>query len=117
MCSGWGDVCTCDLSLLTRNPFLKRKLSDEVKYAPSVVELISLLGEYVYICTRMLGFVTAEEDLRVKTSYPFNEVTSIFLLNNPLYDMYAHMYVEGLVECGCTSGGNFASEDVLCTHG
>lgn len=67
VCSGWGHrysiyggvmyvrayVRTCDLSLLTRNPFLKHKLSDEVKYAPSVVELISLLGECAYICMHM----------------------------------------------------------------
>ncbi len=34
---------------------------------------------------RMLSFVTAEEDLRTQTSYPFNEVTAVFLLNNPRY--------------------------------
>ena len=26
----------------------------------------------------MLSFVIAEEDLRIKTSYPFNEVTAVF---------------------------------------
>ena len=33
----------------------------------------------------MLSFVIAEEDLRIETSYPFNEVTAVFLLNNPRY--------------------------------
>ena len=33
----------------------------------------------------MLSFVKAEEDLRIETSYPFNEVTAVFLLNNPRY--------------------------------
>ena len=33
----------------------------------------------------MLSFVIAEEDLRIETSYPFNEVTAVFLLNNPHY--------------------------------
>ena len=33
----------------------------------------------------MLSFVIAEEDLRIETSYPFNEVTAVFLLNNPPY--------------------------------
>ena len=31
----------------------------------------------------MLSFVIAEEDLRIETSYAFNEVTAVFLLNNP----------------------------------
>ena len=33
----------------------------------------------------MLGFVIAEEDLRIETSYPFNELTAVFLLNNSCY--------------------------------
>ena len=33
----------------------------------------------------MLTFVKAEKDLRIETSYPFNEVTAVFLLNNPRY--------------------------------
>ena len=33
----------------------------------------------------MLSFVIAEEDLWIETSYPFNEVTAVFLLNNPCY--------------------------------
>ena len=33
----------------------------------------------------MLSFVIAEEDLWRETSYPFNEVTAVFLLNNPRY--------------------------------
>ena len=33
----------------------------------------------------MLSFVIAEEDLRIETSYPFNEVTAVFLLSNPRY--------------------------------
>ena len=31
----------------------------------------------------MLSLVTAEEGLQIETSYPFNEVTAVFLLNNP----------------------------------
>ena len=31
----------------------------------------------------MLSFVIAEEDLRIETSYPFNKMTAVFLLNNP----------------------------------
>ena len=38
----------------------------------------------------MLSFVIAEEDLRIKTSYPFNEVTAVFLLNNPRYHHTSH---------------------------
>ena len=33
----------------------------------------------------MLSFVIAEEDVRIEMSYPFNEVTAVFLLNNPRY--------------------------------
>ena len=36
------------------------------------------------------SFVIAEEDLRIKTSYPFNEVTAVFLLNNPRYHHTSH---------------------------
>ena len=35
----------------------------------------------------MLSFVIDEEDLRIETSYPFNEVTAVFLLNNPRYNL------------------------------
>ena len=38
----------------------------------------------------MLSFVIAEEDLRIETSYPFNEVTAVFLLNNPRYHHTSH---------------------------
>jgi hypothetical protein len=31
----------------------------------------------------ILTFVTAEEDLQIKTSCPFNEVAAVYLLNNP----------------------------------
>ena len=37
----------------------------------------------------MLSFVIAE-DLWIKTSYPFNEVTAVFLLNNPRYHHTSH---------------------------
>ena len=30
----------------------------------------------------MLSFVIAEKDLRIETSYPFNKVTAVFLLDN-----------------------------------
>ena len=30
----------------------------------------------------MLSFVIAEEDLPIETSYPFNKVTDVFLLDN-----------------------------------
>ena len=33
----------------------------------------------------MLSFVIAEEDPQIETSYPFNEVTAVFLLNNFRY--------------------------------
>ena len=38
----------------------------------------------------MLSFVIAEEDLRIETFYPFNEVTVVFLLNNPRYHHTSH---------------------------
>ena len=38
----------------------------------------------------MLSFVIAEEDLWIETSYPFNEVTAVFLLNNPHYHHTSH---------------------------
>ena len=38
----------------------------------------------------MLSFVIAEEDLRIETSYPFNEVTAVFLLNNSCYHRKTH---------------------------
>ena len=43
----------------------------------------------------MLSFVIAEEDLWIETSNPFNEVTAVFLLNNPRYHipMYVRTYV------------------------
>ena len=37
---------------------------------------------FYLIESRMLGFGIAEEDLRIETSYPFNEVTAVLLLNN-----------------------------------
>ena len=39
----------------------------------------------------MLSFVIAEEDLRIETSYPFNEVTAVFLFNNSRYHHTSHM--------------------------
>ena len=38
----------------------------------------------------MLSFVIVEEDQRIKTSYPFNEVTAVLLLNNPRYHHTSH---------------------------
>ena len=38
----------------------------------------------------MLSFVIAEEDLWIETSYPFNEVTAVFLLNNFRYHHTSH---------------------------
>ena len=38
----------------------------------------------------MLSFVIAEEDLQIETSYPFSEVTAVFLLNNPRYHQTSH---------------------------
>ena len=43
-----------------------------------------------FIELHMLSFVTAEEDLQIQTSYPFNEVTAVFLLNNPRYHHTSH---------------------------
>ena len=34
--------------------------------------------------------IIAEEDLRIKMSYLFNEVTAVFLLNNPCYHHTSH---------------------------
>ena len=42
-------------------------------------------------------FVIAEVDLWIETSNPFNEVTAVFLLNNPHY--HIPMYVS---TCVCT---------------
>ena len=39
---------------------------------------------------RMLSFVIAEEYLRIETSYPFNEVTAVLLLNKPHYHHTSH---------------------------
>ena len=36
----------------------------------------------------MLSFVIAEEDLRIETSYPFNKVTAVFLLDNYRFSSY-----------------------------
>ena len=36
----------------------------------------------------MLSFVTAEEDLRIKTSCPLNEATAVFMLKNLCYLCY-----------------------------
>ena len=38
----------------------------------------------------MLSFVIAEEDLRIETSYPFNKVTGVFLLNNSRFHHTSH---------------------------
>ena len=35
--------------------------------------------------SRLLSFVTAEEDLWIKTSCPLNEVTAVFMLKNLCY--------------------------------
>ena len=51
----------------------------------------------------MLSFVTAEEDLRIETSYPFNKVTAVFLLDNYRFSVctyvctYVCMYVSTLI--------------------
>ena len=36
--------------------------------------MISDTPSYYFIQSQMLSFVIAEEDLRIETSYPFNEV-------------------------------------------
>ena len=38
----------------------------------------------------MLSFVIAEEDLRIETSYPFNKVTAVFLLDNYRFFIIPH---------------------------
>ena len=45
---------------------------------------------YYLIESCMLSFVIAEEDLRIETSYPFNEMTAVFPLNNPRYHHTSH---------------------------
>ena len=40
----------------------------------------------------MLSFVIAEEDLRIETSYPFNKVTVVFLLDNYRFS-YTYIYI------------------------
>ena len=35
---------------------------------------------HVTLESRMLSFVIAEEDLRIRTCYPFNDVTAVFFL-------------------------------------
>ena len=42
---------------------------------------------------QLLPTISAEEDLRIETSYPFNEVTAVFLLNNPHYQVYFIFYI------------------------
>ena len=44
-----------------------------------------LVSRYPYTLTASDTPVIAEEDLRIETPYPFNEVTAVLLLNNPLY--------------------------------
>ena len=51
--------------------------------------LSCLLIDYL-IESRMLSFVIVKEDLRIETSYPFNEVTAVFLLNNSRYHHTSH---------------------------
>ena len=53
---------------------------------------------FYLIESRMLSFVIAEEDLRIETSYPFNEVTAVFLLNNPCYHLV--LVDRESVQCG-----------------
>ena len=52
----------------------------------------------------MPDLVIAEEDLRIEASYPFNEVTAVFLLNNPCYHHTSHsdeplLYHRKLIVC------------------
>ena len=46
----------------------------------------------------MLSFVTVKEDLRIEMSYPFNEVTAVFLLNNPHYQLLMIMTVDSHID-------------------
>ena len=49
----------------------------------------------------MLSFVIAEEDLQIETSYPFNKVTVVFLLNNSRFHHTSHSD-EPLSDSACT---------------
>ena len=65
---------------------------------------------YYLIESRMLNFVIAEEDLRIEASYPFNEVTAVFLLNNPRYHHTSHsdeplLYHRKLIVCSVLLDG------------
>ena len=62
----------------------------EQKHSSHFIERIGRIYQLSCVESRMLRFVIAEEDLRIKTSYPFNEVTAVHLLNNPRYQ---HMYM------------------------
>ena len=45
---------------------------------------------YYLIESRLLSFVTAEEDLWIETSCPFNEATAVFMLKNLCYHHTSH---------------------------
>ena len=45
---------------------------------------------YYLIESRLLSFVTAEEDLRIETSCPLNEVTAVFMFKNLCYHHTSH---------------------------
>ena len=58
---------------------------------------------HVTLESHMLSFVIAEEDVRIETSYPFNEVTAVFLLNNHRYHVTLHARGEKLPNITHTS--------------
>ena len=55
----------------------------------------------------MLSFVIAEEDLRIEKSYSFNEVTAVFLLNNPRYHCGLYLLIRQKVFETHTAGSSW----------
>ena len=60
--------------------------------AQSCTDIHIILLDYYYsdlIESRLLSFVTAEEDLRMEASCPLNEATAVFMLKNLCYHRYS----------------------------
>ena len=83
MCRPLGVKTVCRSGCTLRSSLVHVKQPREDKRKKGVT--------YEVIESRMLSFVTAEEDLRIEMAYSFNEVTAVFLLNNPHYHHTSHI--------------------------
>ena len=88
-----------DLLQLLQNLTSATQLNNKITSFPTIFTLLTASDtpSYYLIESRLLSFVTAEEDLRIETSCPLNEATAVSMLKNLCYHILPTYFCDKLV--------------------